>query len=169
MVYEASFLQIGEHQIRLIFESEAPSDQTLLSGLQLINEHNGFIQTRREDYKHIYRRYDDDPLMIELCNDGIEYVEPEPPTEPEPYVPTEEELAEQERQYQIQALEAQISARKAELTSTDYKIIKAYEYFLVDKEIEYDMQVLHEERQILRDQINELEKDLEDLLAVNQE
>lgn len=32
--------------------------------------------------------------MIELCNDGVEYVEPEPTPEPEPYEPTPEELEE---------------------------------------------------------------------------
>lgn len=92
-IYEVAFNQIGEHQIRLVFENIRPSDEILLSGFNLVNEHNGYIQTVRTDYKYIYRSYDN-PLMIELCNDGIEYVEPDPIIipEPEPYDPTYEEV-----------------------------------------------------------------------------
>jgi len=94
IIYDGLFCQIGSHQIRLIFNSQIPSNEDLLSGFNLINEYNGFVQTKREDYKYIYRTYEDNPLMIELCNDGIEYVEPEPIIipEPEPYVPTYEEI-----------------------------------------------------------------------------
>ncbi len=91
-IYDADFSQIGQHQIRLTFETEMPDEDIILSGLQLVNEYNNFIQTRREDYRYIYRRYDDNPLVIELCNDGVEYVEPEPIVIPEPYVPTYEEV-----------------------------------------------------------------------------
>lgn len=93
-IYEGEFAQIGEHQIRLIFESVKPSDEVLLSGFNLVNEYNGFIQTKREDYTYIYRLYENDKLTIELCNDGIEYVTPEIIPDPEPYEPTPEELAE---------------------------------------------------------------------------
>lgn len=94
VTYDGDFLQIGTNQVRLIFDSEKPSDDILLSGFHLINEYNGFVQTRREDYKYIYRTYKDNLLMIELCNDGNKYVEPEPIVipEPEPYVPTYEEI-----------------------------------------------------------------------------
>jgi len=94
-IYDADFSQIGQHQIRLTFVAKMPDDNILLSGLRLINEYNGFVQTKREDYRYIYRRYNENPLMIELCNDGIEYVEPEPiipDPEPEPYLPTYEEI-----------------------------------------------------------------------------
>lgn len=94
VIYEGSFSQIGEHQIRLIFENEKPTDEILLSGFNLVNEHNGFVQTKREDYKYIYRTYENDELIIELCNDGVEYVAPDPIPEPEPYEPTPEELVE---------------------------------------------------------------------------
>lgn len=90
--YEGSFSQIGEHQIRLIFENERPIDEVLLSGFNLVNEHNGFIQTNREDYKYIYRTYENNNLMIELCNDNIAYIEPEPILIPEPTIPTLEEI-----------------------------------------------------------------------------
>lgn len=94
ITYEVSFAQIGEHQVRLVFEDTKPSDKIILSGFNLVNEHNGYIQTIRTGYTSIYRTYDDNPLMIELCDDGIEYVEPDPVIipEPEPYEPTPEEL-----------------------------------------------------------------------------
>ena len=52
---------------------------------------------------------------------------------------------------------AQIAELKAELSSTDYKIIKCSEAQLVGEELPYDIVALHAERQALRDKINELE------------
>lgn len=54
--------------------------------------------------------------------------------------------------------EDQISKLKAQLESTDYKIIKCSEAQLVGEELPYDIAALHAERQTLRDRINELEK-----------
>lgn len=93
IVYDGDFSQIGLNQVRLVFDSEIPSNSDLLSGFDLINEYNGFIQTNREDYNYIYRRYEDNPLIVELCNDGIEYTEPVI-TIPEPE-PTYDEVLEQ--------------------------------------------------------------------------
>lgn len=56
-----------------------------------------------------------------------------------------------ETQHQIQEL-------KSNLNSTDYQIIKCYEYALNNLELPYDAAALHAERQAIRDQINELEK-----------
>jgi hypothetical protein len=50
-----------------------------------------------------------------------------------------------------------IANLKAQLSETDYKIIKCSEYQLAGQELPYDIQELHTERQALRDQINELE------------
>lgn len=51
----------------------------------------------------------------------------------------------------------QIKEKKALLDSTDYQIIKCYEASLVGAEMPYDVQELHSTRQVLRDEINELE------------
>lgn len=59
--------------------------------------------------------------------------------------------------FEDSATDEQISALKAELTDTDYMIIKAYEYTLVGLEVEYDIVALHAERQAIRDEINALE------------
>ena len=56
--------------------------------------------------------------------------------------------------YEVQE---EIASLKAELESTDYKIIKCSEAQLVGEALPYDIVALHEERQALRDRINELE------------
>lgn len=73
-----------------------------------------------------------------------EYQEtPEPEPEPEP-------TPEEKKRMRIAEL-------KADLTSTDYKIIKCSECSLAGIELPYDITALHAERQALRDEINELE------------
>ena len=77
-VYDGKFSQIGKNQVRLIFTDTVPSNEVLLSGFNLINEHNGRIQTRRADYIYIYRTYEDNPKQIDLCNDNNPWVAPVP-------------------------------------------------------------------------------------------
>ena len=76
-IYDGQFSQIGSHQVRLIFTDIVPSDDILLSGFSLVNEHNGAVQTKRNDYTYIYRKYSDSPNQIELCNDNKPWVKPE--------------------------------------------------------------------------------------------
>lgn len=76
-IYDGSFSQIGTHQVRLIFADTMPSEDILLSGFSLVNEHNGTVQTKRNDYTYIYRKYSDNPNQIELCNDNKPWVKPE--------------------------------------------------------------------------------------------
>ena len=59
----------------------------------------------------------------------------------------------------------QINQIGDQLASTDYKIIKCYEYSLVGEEMPYDVTALHTERQALRDKIGELETKLEELAS----
>ena len=49
---------------------------------------------------------------------------------------------------------------KQELSDTDYKVIKSYEYFLAGKELPYDIDELHKERQTMRDEIESLESEV---------
>lgn len=53
---------------------------------------------------------------------------------------------------------AEIDRLKEELTSTDYQIIKSYEYTLTDQPLPYDISTLHAKRQAIRNRINELEQ-----------
>lgn len=111
-----------------------------------------------ESYTTLYRQGDG---WYELSNDGSVYEEVAP-VQPEDL--TEEEKAEQERLQEIFTVQSQISRLKEQITATDYQVIKTYEYSLVGKESEYDIETLHAERQSLRDQINELEKQLAELV-----
>lgn len=43
------------------------------------------------------------------------------------------------------------------LKTTDYKIIKAYEYELAGLDIPYDIETLHAEREAIRQEIRELD------------
>ena len=102
------------------------------------------------DYITIYKT---DGNKVILSNDESVYTEPETPIESEPietYTPTEEEIA-------IIKAKTKISVLKRQLEETDYKIIKCYEYRLIELEMPYDIAILHTERQVLRDEINILE------------
>lgn len=60
-----------------------------------------------------------------------------------------------EKKMELSSLEKQLSDR-------DYKIIKSYEYSLMNIEIPYDMEQLHSERQNIRDRINSLREEIVD-------
>lgn len=66
--------------------------------------------------------------------------------------PTAEEL--RDRRYM------EIERLKSELQESDYKVIKCAEAICLNVELPYNMTALHNERQALRDKINELEKTL---------
>ena len=68
-----------------------------------------------------------------------------------PPTPTDEEIAEQERQASIESL-------KMQLSESDYKVIKVAECMALNLPAPYDVAALHRERQALRDQINALEQ-----------
>lgn len=48
---------------------------------------------------------------------------------------------------------------KAQLSATDYKVIKCSECQLLGKEMPYDVAQLHAQRQAIRDEINQLERE----------
>lgn len=53
---------------------------------------------------------------------------------------------------------SEIERLKSELQESDYKVIKCAEAICLNAELPYNMTELHNERQALRDKINELEK-----------
>ena len=55
-----------------------------------------------------------------------------------------------------------IESLKSELQESDYKVIKCAEAICLNVELPYNMTALHNERQALRDKINELEKAMSD-------
>lgn len=68
--------------------------------------------------------------------------------------------AERAEAARIAGITQEISVLKEMLESTDYQIIKCYEFSLCGLEMPYDVESLHAERQALRDQINALEQQL---------
>ena len=67
--------------------------------------------------------------------------------------PTAEEL--RDRRYM------EIERLKSELQESDYKVIKCAEALTIGAEMPYDVESLHNERQALRDKINELESEVQ--------
>ena len=72
--------------------------------------------------------------------------------EVEDYQPTAEEL----RQEKL----AEIEKLKAQLASTDYKVVKISECLAIGSEMPYNAQELHQQRQAIRDRINQLEMEV---------
>ena len=54
-----------------------------------------------------------------------------------------------------------IESLKSELQESDYKVIKCAEAICLNAELPYNMMELHNERQALRDKINELESEVQ--------
>ena len=59
----------------------------------------------------------------------------------------------------IKTPQMKLTDLKSQLTSTDYQVIKCYEYSLAGLALPYDITALHEEREALRVQIRELEEE----------
>lgn len=154
--YNVSFKMIGEHIVELI--GEIPVKKC------------GFMLTRPDmednwDYSDFTTIYHSKDNSVSFSNDGSVYTEPE---SSEPIEYTEEELNEMEKAAQVYTIRRQITGLKKQIEETDYQVIKTYEYSLVNKEAEYDTVQLHEERQLLRDKINILERKLSETISGNQ-
>ena len=59
----------------------------------------------------------------------------------------------------VKTIQQQIAELKAQLSATDYQIIKCSECQLLGLEMPYDIAVLYGERQALRNKINDLERE----------
>lgn len=93
-VYDGK-VSVRGNVIALKFTDTLPPKNILTNGFELLNENNGIVQGNYAGYTTIYRTHEDDNMFIELSNDGSIYtppVIPDPVPEPEPYVPTPEEL-----------------------------------------------------------------------------
>ncbi len=152
----AVVLPTGNNTVKITTNTE-PN----LSGFRLYLRDNEDYPLDNGEYEAYTTLYRQGAGWYELSNDGSVYQEVAPV---QPEEPTEEELAEMARQQEIADICSQISNLKAKISDTDYKVIKAYEYSLVGILTEYDMEALHQERQILRDKINELETQLSELI-----
>lgn len=87
---KAELNRISSNVIRIVLSTQLMED-VYLSGFRTINENNFTVQGEFYDFTTKYRTYED-PYVIELSNDNSVYIPPEPIPEPEPYVPTLEEV-----------------------------------------------------------------------------
>ncbi len=145
---KASALPMHPNVVRIITGAEP-----VLTGFRLYLDKNCKYPLDNREYESYTTLYRQGVGWYELSNDGSVYEEVAP-VQPE-------ELTEEQKQ--IADIRSRISNLKAQITETDYQVIKTYEYSLVGKESEYDIESLHEERQMLRDRINELEIQLAEL------
>lgn len=62
-----------------------------------------------------------------------------------------------EKRFDRRKIRSEIEMLKAELSDGDYRIIKCYEASLARAKMPYDIETIHQERQTIREKINELE------------
>lgn len=91
-IYDGTTDFVSKHVLVILFNQIAPTILELESGFKILNENNDFVQADYHNFTTVYRTYEDEPLRIELSDNGSVYIEPEPIPDPEPYVPTPEEL-----------------------------------------------------------------------------
>ncbi len=156
--FEGTMKKISQNHVKLMFaDGKKPKGSILKNGFCLVDQ-KGRIYCNCLDYITIYKEI---PEGYILSNDESVYREPQPiPIEE----PSAEELAEQKKQAQILEKENEIDVLKKQLSSSDYKFSKMYEYSLIGKSTEYNADALHMERQALRDRINELQEEIAALL-----
>ena len=83
---------VNKNVLVINFASNVPTENEVTKGFEILNENNDFVQAEYPEYSTIYRIYEDDTNKVEFSNDGSVYVEPEPIPEPEPYVPTLDDI-----------------------------------------------------------------------------
>ena len=74
--YEGELTKVNSNVLRVTFTSKVPAKKALVSGMNIINEHNGKVMASKEDFKTIYRTYEDNSKVIELSNDGSVWTKP---------------------------------------------------------------------------------------------
>lgn len=158
---EAQVVPVSGSVVRILIQ-----DKPVLTGFRLYLDAGGKFPMDSGEYEGYTTLYRQGEGWYELSRDGSIYQEPEKivAVEEPPEELTEEQQAEQERQARIAEISGQIMALKAQIESTDYQVIKTYEYTLVGMDPEYDVAALHQERQGLRDQINQLQSLISDIL-----
>lgn len=136
---------------------DIPNEEIIKSGVLIYNNDNGLIQGDFSKFITIYKSKDN---IFDLSVDEV-YTESETTITKKEY--TEEELLEINKSKRKAELNYKIVNLKNQISSTDYRIIKVYEYSLVGEDAGYDIEALHEERKNLRNEINAFEEELEAL------
>ncbi len=93
--YEGITDFVNKHILVILFNQTIPATTEFANGFKILNENNDFVQADYQDFTTIYRTYTDNPYKIELSDDGSVYIEPEKVPDPEPYVPTLDDIKSQ--------------------------------------------------------------------------
>lgn len=93
--YEGITDFVNKHILVILFNQTIPATTEFANGFKILNENNDFVQADYQDFTTIYRTYTDNPYKIELSDDGSVYIEPEKFPDPEPYVPTLDDIKSQ--------------------------------------------------------------------------
>ncbi len=107
---------------------------------KIINEETKICEVGIGTNTDFYKNLGMEEIEVEQAYNGYWYVAGYAPKKPQELINEEE----------IQEL-------KKQLDDTDYKIIKCSEYSLAGKELPYDIEYLHTQRQAIRDRITELD------------
>lgn len=163
----ATVSKISDNVIKFTCSETLPKESVLLSGFNILNEHNNKNMSGNyyHDYNTIYKNIDD--KIVLLSNNGSVYDDSSTPSASENTTVelAEEEKIELERQNKIYSIQSEINDLKSQLAETDYIVIKCQEYELAGKDLpdEYDIIKFSEERDSIRKQINVLEKELSEI------
>lgn len=76
VIYNGELSKINDNILRIKFTSKVPTEEELMTGMNIINEHNGKVMSFKEDFKTIYRTYEDNKNVIELSNNCSVWVKP---------------------------------------------------------------------------------------------
>lgn len=153
----AAVLPIENNVVRITADLEPNTN-----GFELFLRESEDYPLDNGEYLEYTTLYNTGDGWFDLSNDGSVYAESGEDVSEQP---TDEELAEMERQNHIYSINLNIEKLKEMIRSTDYQITKTYEYSLVGKDAGYDIEVLHAQRQSIRDQINELETQMTSLIT----
>lgn len=148
---EAVVLPVDNNVVRITADIEPDT-----SGFELFLRDNDLYPLDNGEYAGYTTLYRAGEGWFELSNDGSVWTELAPEI-PEDVELTEEQKADMELRRQLAELNSRIVDLKNQISATDYRVLKTYEYSLIGKDAGYDIEALHEQRQMLRDEINNLE------------
>lgn len=124
--------------VTIIFNNNRPNDNSVItSGYKLLNPCENFEDMTGDiylGYTTLYRDIDENTVI--LSNDGSVYVEPEAIPEPEPYVPTLEEV----KTSKIQSLSS--TCKQMIINGVDVEIDGTVEHFSYDEEDQVNIKEL---------------------------
>lgn len=168
MLYTCDLTPI-KNGVYKITSDTLPAENIVLSGFEILNENNFSVMSDCSNFTTKYKESDGNSVYVST---GEIFVEPEIITNENTTEPTEEELAEIERQNKIYDLTIQYNTKKEQIAKFDYIFTKRQEIDEIKDETlkAEQLKKFYEDytnlqdiillRISLRDEINSLESEL---------